>query len=381
MAEKILIVDDDIDSLKLIGLMLQRHGYEVIAISAGEQTFSKATSEHPDLIILDVMMPEMDGYEVTQQLRADDRTRDIPIIMFTAKTLIDDKVKAFELGADDYLTKPTHPAELASRVKSILARKSTQKNKASDQAGQVIGVLGVKGGVGTTTIAANIAAALTTDNTQPIIADFCLGAGALGLILGQDQVSSMPMLLTRQPNEIDKERVSEQLVKHKSGMQLLLTSTRPKEALLNYAPETALEIVKTLRHMSAHVVLDLGNHMSAAVSLIAREVDQLLVVVEPNRIALNMTRELFQALEADEVKREVLNVAVMNRTQSNLQMPWQEIEQTLGLDIKAIISAAPDLAYQAVEANTPIVLFRPNAITASQLTKLAKSLQTQTKTG
>lgn len=381
MAEKILIVDDDIDSLKLIGLMLQRHGYEVIATSAGEQTFPKAISEHPDLIILDVMMPEMDGYEVTQQLRSDERTQDIPIIMFTAKTLIDDKVKAFELGADDYLTKPTHPAELASRVKSILARKSTQKSEGSGKAGQVIGVIGVKGGVGTTTVAANIAAAMTTEETQPIIADFCLGAGALGLFLGQGQTSNMTALLSKQPNEISQELVSEQLVEHESGMQLLLTSTRPKEALLNYAPETALEVVKTLRDLSDHVVLDLGNRMSAAVSLVAREVDQLLVIVEPNRIALDMAKQLFQALEADEIKRDKFNVAVMNRTQSNLQMPWQEIEQTLGLDIKAIISAAPDLAYQAVEANTPIVLFRPNAITASQLTKLTKSLQTPTKTG
>ncbi len=381
MAEKILIVDDDIDSLKLIGLMLQRHGYEVVATSAGEQTFPKAINEHPDLIILDVMMPEMDGYEVTKQLRSDERTQDIPIIMFTAKTLIDDKVKAFELGADDYLTKPTHPAELASRVKSILARKTAKKSKESGQAGQVIGVLGVKGGVGTTTIAANIAAAMTTEEIQPIIADFCLGAGALGLFLGQGQVSNMPALLSKQPNEINKELVADQLVDHDSGMQLLLTSTRPKEALLNYAPETALEVVKTLRTISDEIVLDLGNRMSAAVSLVAREVDQLLVVVEPNRIALNMAKELFRALESDEIQRDKLNVAVMNRTQSNLQMPWQEIEQTLGLDIKAIISAAPDLAYQAVEANTPIVLFRPNAITASQLTKLTKSLQTQTKTG
>ncbi|MFZ4826863.1 MAG: response regulator transcription factor, partial [Phototrophicaceae bacterium] len=122
MAEKILIVDDDIDSLKLIGLMLQRHGYEVVAANAGSQAISKAVNERPDLIILDVMMPDMDGYEVCRRLRAEHVTVNIPIIMFTAKTLIDDKIIGFEAGADDYLTKPTHPAELASRVKAMLAR-------------------------------------------------------------------------------------------------------------------------------------------------------------------------------------------------------------------------------------------------------------------
>ncbi|HVU12446.1 MAG TPA: response regulator, partial [Phototrophicaceae bacterium] len=120
MAEKILVVDDDIDSLKLIGLMLQRNGYEVIAANAGNQALTRAASDHPDLIILDIMMPDMNGYEVSRRLRRNPETQNIPIIMFTAKTLIDDKVAGFEAGADDYLTKPTHPAELASRVKAIL---------------------------------------------------------------------------------------------------------------------------------------------------------------------------------------------------------------------------------------------------------------------
>jgi CheY-like chemotaxis protein len=91
MAEKILIVDDDVDSLKLIGLMLQRNGYEVVAASAGNQALSKAASEHPDLIILDVMMPDMNGYEVCRRLRGNTQTQGIPIIMFTAKTMVDDK--------------------------------------------------------------------------------------------------------------------------------------------------------------------------------------------------------------------------------------------------------------------------------------------------
>src|SRR5512143_4249253 len=156
MAEKILIVDDDIDSLKLIGLMLQRQGYEIAAASAGGQAISKAVAEKPNLIILDVMMPDMDGYEVCKRLRADANTQNIPIIMFTAKTLIDDKVAGFEAGADDYLTKPTHPAELASRVKAILARSAAQRRTSGD-GGALIAFVGAKGGVGTTTLAANVA--------------------------------------------------------------------------------------------------------------------------------------------------------------------------------------------------------------------------------
>src|SRR5690606_4964883 len=189
MSEKILIVDDDIDSLKLIGLMLQRHGYEVVAANAGNQALAKASSDHPNLIILDVMMPDMDGYEVCRRLRAEPVTASIPIIMFTAKTMVDDKVAGFEAGADDYLTKPTHPAELSSRVKAVLQR-SQQKQQnvvrqtsGSSSGGFSIAFLGVKGGVGTTTLAANVGAALAQRDST-ILADLRPGQGALGLYLG-----------------------------------------------------------------------------------------------------------------------------------------------------------------------------------------------------
>ena len=159
MAEKILIVDDDVDSLKLIGMMLQRQGYEIVAASNGQQALARAHADQPELIILDVMMPDMDGYEVCRRLRHNSATQAIPIIMFTAKTLVDDKVAGFEAGADDYLTKPTHPAELASRVKAVLARSAAQHHPSGDQA-LTLGFLGAKGGVGITTLAVNVAAAL-----------------------------------------------------------------------------------------------------------------------------------------------------------------------------------------------------------------------------
>ena len=86
MAEKILIVDDDRDTLRLVGLLLQRKGYEIIAAERGSQGLEKVFQETPDLILLDVMMPDMDGFEVLRQVRGNAKTSNIPVIMFTAKT-------------------------------------------------------------------------------------------------------------------------------------------------------------------------------------------------------------------------------------------------------------------------------------------------------
>src|SRR5512135_3200389 len=165
MTEKILIIDDDVDTLRLVGLMLQRQGYQITAATGGEQGLEKAFEERPDVILLDVMMPEMDGYEVTRRLRKNPVTATTPILLFTAKTQLDDKVSGFEAGADDYLTKPTHPAELQAHIHALLARAQPQKPEeveapVRERHGRVIGVLAARGGLGTSTVACNLAGAL-----------------------------------------------------------------------------------------------------------------------------------------------------------------------------------------------------------------------------
>jgi DNA-binding response OmpR family regulator len=378
MAEKILIVDDDIDSLKLIGLMLQRQGYEISAASAGGQAIAKALAETPDLIILDVMMPDMDGYEVCRRLRADVNTQNIPIIMFTAKTLVDDKVTGFEAGADDYLTKPTHPAELASRVKAVLARSVAQRRAASDT-GMVIGFLGTKGGVGTTTLATNVAAALG-QKEPTILADIRPGQGSLGLSLGLGRSAGMANLLGRAANDINPRMIESELVTHSSGIKLLLSSARPKEAQLNVNPDIAAAILKNLRTLARTVVVDLGPSLNRFNARLVKEVDQVALVVEPYRVTLNMAREILKELESMGVGRGRTNIILSNRSQSTLQVPWQEAEQILNHEMLAIISPAPELAFQASEAGFPIVLFQPTSIVATQLNKLADEIGARVRT-
>ena len=372
MAEKILIVDDDQESLKLIELMLQRQGYEVISASSGQGALDCAQAEQPDLVILDIMMSAMDGYEVCRRLRHDPLTQRIPVIMFTAKTMVDDKVAGFEAGADDYLTKPTHPAELVSRVKAALARRAAQQ-QATASCALVWGFLGAKGGVGTTTLAANVAAAMARSDSV-ILADFRPGQGTLGLSLGITRPNGLASLLSRQPREITARAVESELISHASGLRLLLSSGRPKETLLTIQPELVAAVVRHLRTLQRIVVLDLGAGLTPITARVLPDMDQLTLVVEPNRVTLALARDLIGEIEQAGLGRGRISVVLANRVQTSAQVPWQEAEQILAHEITAIIAPAPELAFQAAEAGLPMVLFQPNSIVASQFSKLAEEI-------
>ena len=125
MTATVLVADDDQDILQLVAFRLERAGYEVITVSDGRQALAAAHEQLPDLAVLDVMMPGLNGYEVTRQLRESEATRAIPVILLTARVQEADVSRGFEAGADDYLRKPFSPQELRSRVQAILARRSS----------------------------------------------------------------------------------------------------------------------------------------------------------------------------------------------------------------------------------------------------------------
>jgi two-component system phosphate regulon response regulator PhoB len=120
--ERVLIVDDDPDIQKLVSYNLTQAGYQVTTAATGLAALNAVQDQPPDLIILDIMLPDLDGLEVCRRVRRQEKTRRIPIIMLTARTQEVDRVVGFELGADDYVMKPFSPRELVLRVKSIFRR-------------------------------------------------------------------------------------------------------------------------------------------------------------------------------------------------------------------------------------------------------------------
>ena len=123
----ILLVDDQPDNLRLLSALLSERGYEPRGVINGSMAIKAAKSSQPDLILLDILMPEMDGYETCEQLKSEEKTRDIPVIFISAKDETIDKVRAFGLGALDYITKPFHVDEVLARIENHLSLRKLQK--------------------------------------------------------------------------------------------------------------------------------------------------------------------------------------------------------------------------------------------------------------
>ena len=122
MSERILVADDDPDILTVVKVNLELDGFEVGTAVDGEDALQKASSQPPDVIVLDIMMPRMDGLTALHRLRSQATTAGVPIILLTARGLPEDRVRGLELGADDYITKPFDITELAARVRAVLRR-------------------------------------------------------------------------------------------------------------------------------------------------------------------------------------------------------------------------------------------------------------------
>lgn len=376
MSEKILIIDDDLDTLRLVGLMLQRQGYQISAATNGQQGLEKAFEEDPDLILLDVMMPDMDGYEVTRRLRQNPSTFETPILMFTAKTQLDDKVIGFEVGANDYLTKPTHPSELQARVKTLLARVADKKpatgSLRDENLGYVIGVLGARGGLGTTTMAVNLGAGLQSrTKSEVIVAEMLPGQGALALDIGVTSSKGLVDILSlNKLSDLTRDRVREALVSHGSGLKLLLASDRPRDMhLINQTANYEL-LVKRLAGLARFVILDLGVGIQPFAEKILPLCDEVLIVLEgvPNTII--HTKALIDDIGALGITKKNIKVVLNNRIRSETQLPSSQVQAKLEHEILSTLTPAPELFVQATRVQTPAILCQPDSLTARQIVKL-----------
>lgn len=377
MAEKILLADDDFDTLRLVGMMLESKGYQIIAANSGEKAIELTKKEHPDLIILDIMMPGMDGFEVTRRLKTDRETSATPVIIFTAKTRTEDKVLGLESGADVYLTKPISSRELLAHVRSTLSR--IPKTPTGDQKrrahGLLIGITAPRGGLGVSTVTLNLGISLSQKSRmEVIVSDFRPGQGIIGMELGLGVMGGFNQLLTMAPKEITSGLVEKKLIRHSTGIRLLLSSAVPEDARQASAAGNFVIIAEHLSNLGEICLLDLGVGLSAVNAEVFPLCQQVFIIVDPLMESISLAKSLEQSIVQLGLSSHQIDYVMVNRVRSSLQMTVSEVEEKLGKALQAVITPHPELAYQAALSHVPMVLLQPDGLPAQQFKGLGEKI-------
>ena len=374
MAQTILIIDDDIDTLKLVGIMLERKGFRILASTTGDKGLKLTENEIPDLILLDVMMPDINGYDIARSIRSNPNTESIPIIMFTARSQVDDKVEGLEAGADAYITKPARPRELFAQVNSVLKRSPHRAGgvgAVAPRKGKLIGVIASKGGIGISTLATNLAIEMQNQSGKEILlSDFRPGQGTISMDLDVQNTSGMIKLLEEEGDL--STLMPDALIEHRSGIKTLLSSYQPSESrYVNYTDQFR-QIALAVQTQADYIILDLGPSLTPIATTVLPECDKILICLEPSPGNITQTKILIQDLINSGIGEGRCIIILVNRQRSGVQLSWEQAENQLERKIDQIFTPVPELAYQSAMTKTPMILRADDNMTADQFRDLAQ---------
>ena len=371
MANKILIVDDQAMMLKLISHPLEQEGYSIITAMTGVEALQKIQGEQPDLVILDVMLPDTNGIDVCRRIRQVLHLTDLPIIILSGQTELSAKIQGLEAGADEYVTKPVDPKEMAVRVKSLLARTQRLRQVVvtptaqHSRQGKVVAVIGAKGGVGTTTLAANLAAGLGMRNYKTVVVEMRPYFGTLARHFGVSVTASLNDLLEMTPRSITEKQISPRLLKVQ-GVQLLVGPQQLK-GYREPESEQVEAILGSLINLAEYVVVDLPHMPSIANRATLRMAHTIVMVVEPEPSCVASALALIELMRAWTISPSIIKFVIINRTQSVQTISAAELERTLGCELLGTVTAAADMAIVALNMGAPLISSAPTSLVAGTL--------------
>ena len=356
----VLLIDDEPFYYKLLNKPMKDAGHEFEYSKTGKDGLAKVSATKPDVIIVDLRLPDISGHDILERLRRDTEVSNIPVIVITAKNELGDKLRAFELGADDYLVKPFQPEELVARMR-ILARRGramkivSEMEKSDETLTTIVAVHSLRGGVGTTSVAVNLALAFNQIWAKStLLVDAVLSAGQVAMMLNAKPRFTWEDFADIETKNIDDDLIDNIASKHSSGLSFIAAPRSPI-ALDTFSDEFWQIVLSKLAKQYEFIVIDAAHDFADITIQMLNAASSIVLALAPEMSSLRAAMSAMDIYDKLGFPPERIRL-LLNSNSSITGIRQAQIEKVLGHPIDFIIPYEPDEVIRAVNFGEPFLL-------------------------
>jgi pilus assembly protein CpaE len=357
---RVLLIDDEPFYYKLLNKPMKDAGHALEYSKTGKDGLAKVSATKPDVIIVDLRLPDISGHDILERLRRDSEFSNIPVIVITAKNELGDKLKAFELGADDYLIKPFQPEELVARMR-ILARRGkamkivSEMEKSDEKLTTIVAVHSLRGGVGTSSIAVNLALAFNQIwAKQTLLVDAVLSAGQVSMMLNSKPRYTWEDFVEIELKNIDDDLIKEIVSKTPTGLSFI-SSPRSPIALDTFSDEFWHLVLGKFAKQYEFIVIDTAHDFADVTIQMLNFASDLVLVLAPEMSSLNAAMSAIDIYDKLGFPPEKIKLLVNSNSPVG-GIRQAQIEKVLSHPVDFVLPYEPDEVIRAVNFGEPFLL-------------------------
>lgn len=378
---RVLLIDDEATYFKMVDRALKTTNYELLYANNGMDGLKLAAENIPDVIIVDIMLPDMLGFDVAQRLRQDNRFERTPIMFMTSQSDVNDKIKAFDIGADDYLIKPFQPEEFVARVnllykRSEMLRRALHTETKQASAAAMIAVHNLRGGVGCSSIVVNLATSYYKLWERPtLMVDGVLMSGQIALMLNSSITHTWEDLVGPDQSDVDDNVINAVINKHKSGVDFFPAPNHPI-ADDSISQETVQLTLDHIKRTHEFIVMDLAHDFSNFTIRMLTAASRIFLVIAPEMASIHSavsTMQIYDKLGYDSDKVQI----VINNTFPEQGIKQAHIEKVLKRPVKYVIPYVANEFIRSINYGIPFVSNHPDSPTAELFEDIAYDLSSE----
>lgn len=359
---RVLLIDDEPVFYKMVEHALKPQGYELEYAKNGMDGLRSAGKFNPELIIVDVKLPDLDGYEVVQRLRSTPRFRTTPIIFLSSQVDLPNKLKGFEVGADDFLGKPFQPEELLARIGLLMRRSEAMRSALpagpSKEPATIIAVHSLRGGAGCTSLAVNLAIAFYQLWEKPtLLVDTDMTAGQVALMLNTSPARTFDDLTNRRSSEIDEDILKNIITKHNSGIHFIAAPTSPL-ADDSFADDLWPELLSRLEEKYSFIVIDTGHNFGNITIHMLNQATSIFLPVVPEMASIRSSISALEIYRLLGYPSEKIK-PILNNTLAVAGIKQAQIEKVMKLPVSYALPYAPNEFIRAINFGQPVIINNP----------------------